>query len=125
MEKLTKEEVALALGNMNVMQVIALTKQLEELWGVKAEPVFTTFSPPPGNTQNDVQTEFDVVLVSVPVDKKINVIKAIREVLNLGLKESKELVESAPKTIKESLDAAAADAVKVKLTEAGAVIELK
>jgi large subunit ribosomal protein L7/L12 len=134
----TKEEVVEALGNLSVMQIIALTKELEQKWGVKAEPQAVNpsggfcdgckqmiYGPHacPGN--NDAQAEFNVVLASVPADKKMSVIKVVREVLGLGLKESKDLVEAAPKTIKESVSKEEATDLQTKLTAAGAVIEVK
>lgn len=122
-----KEDVVKALGNLSVLQIIALTKELEQKWGVKAEPQFapvTTFMP----GHNDVtpeKDEFDVILASVSADKKMAVIKAVRELTQLGLKESKELVEAAPKKVKESVSKAEADELSRKLTEAGAVVEVK
>jgi large subunit ribosomal protein L7/L12 len=121
-----KEEVVKALGNLSVLQIIALTKELEQKWGVKAEPQAVLVHSTPG--QDDVtpeKDEFDVVLVSVPTDKKMAVIKAVRELILLGLKESKELVEAAPKKVKESVSKADADELARKLTEAGAVVEVK
>ena len=96
----TMEEVVQALGNMSVMQVIALTKELEEKWGVKAEPPTVQVEPKQNEKQEAAKDEFNVTLASVPADKKMSVIKVVREVLGLGLKESKELAESAPKLIK-------------------------
>ena len=135
MEKLTKEEVVQALGNMTVLEMIALTKKLEAQWGVKAEPLVQVrvdkcplcgaVGPHACTGDPNLQTEFDVVLTSVPADKKMGVIKAVREITLLGLKESKDLVEAAPKIIKEGVSKEEADALRVKLTELGAVIELK
>lgn len=125
MEKPTMEEIVQKLGNLTVLEIIALTKDLEAKWGVKAEPPTVEVQH---NKQEDkvaVQTEFNVFLASVPSDKKMPVIKAVRELLGLGLKESKELVEAAPKMIKEAASKEEADELKAKLTEAGAVIEVK
>jgi large subunit ribosomal protein L7/L12 len=122
----TMEEVVQALGNMSVMQVIALTKELEEKWGVKAEPQFVQ-----GNNQEapkqetSEQTEFTVTLVSVPADKKMACLKMVRELTLLGLKEAKEFVESTPKLVKEGCSKADADEYKRKLEEAGGVVEVK
>lgn len=124
MENVTQEDVLRALGNMSVMQLIALTKELEEKWGVKAEPP-TVQLKQPEQEKKEEKTEFDVHLASVPADKKMAVIKVVRELTGLGLKESKDLVESAPKLLKEAVSAADADELKRKLTEAGAVIEVK
>lgn len=121
----TMDEVVQALGNMSVMQVIALTKELEQKWGVKAEPPTVQVQPRTNEQPKDEQTEFNVVLASVPADKKMAVIKIVREVSLLGLKESKELVEAAPKTVKEGVSKAEADELKRKLEEAGAVVEVK
>lgn len=121
----TMDEVVQALGNMSVMQVIALTKELEEKWGVKAEPPVVQFQPGPQQNVAPEKDEFNVVLASVSADKKMAVIKLVRELTQLGLKESKELVESAPKTVKEGVSKAEAEELKAKLVEAGAVVELK
>lgn len=125
MENVTQEDVLRALGNMSVMQLIALTKELEEKWGVKAEPPTVQRQPDQNDAPKVEQTEFNVTLASVPADKKMAVIKVVRELTGLGLKESKELVEAAPKLVKEGVSAADADELKRKLTEAGAVIEVK
>jgi large subunit ribosomal protein L7/L12 len=122
----TAEDVIKALGNMSVMQIIALTKELEEKWGVKAEPPVVQVQQQNTPEKPGVeQTEFNVLLAVCPADKKMAVIKIVREVTGLGLKESKELVEAAPKLVKESVSAADADELKRKLTEAGAVVEVK
>ncbi len=122
-----KEDVVNYLSNLPVMQLISLTKELEAQWGVSAEPQFApvpTFMPGDGDVTT-VKDEFDVVLASVPADKKMAVIKVVRELTLLGLKESKELVEAAPKLVKEGLTSAEAEELKRKLTEAGAVVEVK
>ena len=121
----TMEEVVQAIGNMSVMQVIALTKELEQKWGVKAEPPTVQVQPRQNEQQEVAKDEFNVTLASVPADKKMAVIKVIREVLGLGLKESKDLAEAAPKLIKESVSKSEADDLVAKLTAAGAVIEVK
>jgi len=126
MEKFTQEDVVAALGNLSVLELIALTKQLELQWGVKAEPQMVQApSDRNGPDPDGQQTEFNVILASVPVDKKMAVIKLVRELTLLGLKESKELVEAAPKMIKEAVSQADAEELKRRLTEAGAVVELK
>lgn len=124
---ITKEEALKALDNMSVLEIIALTRKLEQEWGVEAKPPVVQFVPPnPNDPGNTVQTEFTVKLISVPADKKMAVIKLMREVIpGLGLKDSKEFVEAAPKVVREGVDAAEAEAVRAKLTEAGAVIEVK
>lgn len=122
---LTKEQFLQALDSMSVMQLISLTKELETLWNVKAVPPVVHFIPI--NTVNEVQTqtEFNVFLTSVPADKKMAVIKAVRDALKMGLKEAKDLVEAAPKMISEGIDADGAEELRNLLTASGAVIEVK
>lgn len=123
---INQDDVVKALGDMTVMELIALTKELEQKWGVKAEPQVGLAPTVVQNTEAEVaQTEFTVMLVSYPADKKMTVVKAVREQTGLGLLESKQLVEGAPKPIKEGVSKEEADALKAKLTEAGAVIEVK
>lgn len=122
----TQEEVVEFLGNMSVMQVIALTKELEEKWGVKAEPQAVQVQPDNTPKQEATeQTEFTVTLVSVPADKKMACLKMVRELTLLGLKEAKEFVESTPKVVKEGCSKADAEEYKAKLVEAGGVVEVK
>lgn len=122
----TLEEVVDWLGNLSVMQIIGLTKELEQKWNVKAEPPPVVFQPGQQSNEPKVeQTEFTVTLASVPADKKMSVIKLVRELTLLGLKESKELVEAAPKMIKEGVSKEEAETLKAKLIEAGAVVEVK
>lgn len=125
MEKLSQEQVAQALSNMSVLEIIALTKQLEEAWGVKAAPSVQQVVQQQEQAPVVVKTEFDVILASVPADKKMNVIKAVREVLTMGLKESKDFVEAAPKVMREGISKEDAEFIQAKMTEAGAVIEVK
>lgn len=123
---LTNEDVVQWLGNQSVMTIIGLTKELEQKWGVEAVPQTVQVQQ---QQQTEQQTatkdEFNVILASVPADKKMAVIKAIRENLGLGLKESKELAEAAPKMVKEAVSKTDADDLSAKLTAAGAVIEVK
>lgn len=121
----TMEEVVQAMGNMSVMQIIALTKELEQKWGVEAKPQVVQQQQQSNEQQAPAKDEFNVILASVPADKKMTVIKTVREVLILGLKESKELVESAPKMVKEGVSKSEADDLLAKLTAAGAVVEVK
>jgi large subunit ribosomal protein L7/L12 len=125
MEPLKKETVIDALGNMSVMQLIALTKHLEEQWGVKAEPQMVQQTFVPKQENQAVQTEFNVTLMSYPPDKKMGTIKVLKEMTGLGLKEAKELAEKAPVMIKEGVTTEDAQLYKTKLEEAGAVIEVK
>lgn len=125
MEKQSLSDLVGALGQLNAMELVALTKQLEADWGVSATPqVSNQVVEVPTDTAVE-QTEFNVVLASFPADKKMSVIKAIREVCGLGLKESKELAETAPKMVKEAVSKEDAEMYRMKLTEAGAVIEVK
>ena len=124
MSDITNEDVVQALGQMSVLQVIALTKELEQKWGVKAEPPVVQIQQQQQNKQ-EAQTEFNVILASVPAAAKMTVIKVVREVMGLGLKESKDLVEGAPKTLKEGVSKEEATELQNKLTTAGAVIEVK
>ena len=123
MEDLSNEELLRVLGNFSVTQLIALTRELEGKWNLKAEPHIV--SAPKETVVVAAQTEFNVMLISVPADKKMSVIKIIREIMALGLKESKEFVENAPKMVKEAVTSEEANAIKIRLTEAGAVIEVK
>lgn len=124
MSNITNEDVVAALGNLTVLEIIALTRQLETQWGVKAEPLPVEMKQPEVEKAS-VQTEFNVILVSCPADKKMNVIKAVRDLLKLGLKESKDLVEAAPKMVMEGASREDADNLRNTLTDSGAVIEVK
>jgi large subunit ribosomal protein L7/L12 len=123
----TQEQVVQALGNMTVMELIKLTKDLEQKWGVEAKPqvVQQATTQQTTETQTQAQVSFSVVLQSVPAEKKISVIKTVRELLGLTLLDSKALLDALPKTIKEELTKEEADELKRKLTEAGAVMEVK
>ncbi len=106
------------------MDIAALTKELEEKWGVSAAPVAVAATAAVDAGPVEEQTEFDVELTAIGA-KKINVIKAIREITSLGLKEAKELVEAAPKVVKEAVSKDEAEDVKKKLEEAGATVTVK
>jgi len=112
---------------MSVLDLAALTKELEDKWGVKAAPVAVAAAPGAGAAAAAPaaeQTEFTIVLTDAGANK-IGVIKAVREVTNLGLKEAKDLVDGAPKTVKEGVNKADAETIKKKLTEAGAKVDVK
>src|ERR1700743_1555404 len=116
----TEEQIVEALGSMSVIQMIALTKQLEEKWGIKAAPpVVSIQSLPKEESTVKQQTEFNLILVSFPPDKKMGLIKLVREIMAISLVESKTLVESVPKLIKESVSKEDAELFKGKLEEAG------
>jgi large subunit ribosomal protein L7/L12 len=128
MADVTKEQVVDFLSKMSVLDLAGLTKELEDKWGVKAAPVAVAAvggAPAAGAAPAAAeQTEFTVILKDAG-GNKIGVIKAVREVTNLGLKEAKDLVDGAPKTVKEGVSKADADAMKKKLEEAGAKVEVK
>jgi len=110
---------------LTVLELSELVKALEEEFGVSAAaPVAVAAGPVAGAAAAEEQTEFTVILKEIG-DKKINVIKVVREITGLGLKEAKELVDGAPKPVKENIDKAAADEIVKKLEEAGAKCELK
>ena len=128
MAEITREAVVDYLSQMPVIELAGLIKTLEDKWGVKAAPVAVAGVAGPAVAapveKKEEQTEFDVVLAASGANK-IQVIKAIREITGLGLKEAKDLVEAAPKTVKEQVSKADAEEMKKKLTEAGATVELK
>ena len=119
------DKMAEDLSGLTVMEAADLAKLLEEKWGVSAAaPVAAAAAPGAGGEVAEEKTEFDVVMTSFG-DKKINVIKEVRAITGLGLKEAKELVESAPKAIKEGVPQGEADEIKGKLEAAGATVEIK
>ena len=121
------EAIAENLSTLTVMEAADLVKMLEEKWGVSAAaPVAVAAAGAGAGAAEAVeeQTEFDVILKDVG-GKKINVIKAVREVTSLGLKEAKELVESAPKAVKEAVTKEEAEEMKKKFEEQGATVEIK
>lgn len=130
MADVTKELVVDFLSKMSVMDIAALTKELEEKWGVKAAPVAVAAvggagaGAAAGVAAAVEQTEFTVTLKETGA-KKIEVIKVVRELTQLGLKEAKDLVDGAPKMIKEGISKADAETMKKKLEEAGAKVEVK
>ena len=123
---LSKDEVIDFLSNMSVMEIADLVKDLEEKWGVSAAaPVAVAAAGGGGGgAAAEEKTEFDVVLASAG-DKKINVIKEVRTITGLGLKEAKDLVEGAPKPVKEGVPKEEADKIKEALEKAGAKVEIK
>ena len=123
----SKEDILETISNMSVMDVVDLISAMEEKFGVSAAaPVAVAAGPAAGGeaAAAEVQTEFDVVLTSFGTSK-VPVIKAVREITGLGLKEAKDLVESAPTTVKEGLPNDEAEALKKKLEEVGATVEVK
>ena len=121
-----KEDVLAYLENANMMEVSELISEIEEKFGVSAAaPVAMAAAPAAGDSAaTEAKTEFDVVLKAAG-QQKINVIKAVRSITDLGLKEAKEMVDSAPKSIKEGVSESEANEIKTQLEEAGAEVELK
>ena len=119
------ETLAESLSSLTVMDAASLVKILEEKWGVSAAaPVAVAAVAAPGADDVEEQTEFEVILTEVGA-KKINVIKAVREVTSLGLKEAKDLVDGAPKPIKEGVTKDEAEEIKKKFEGQGAKVEIK
>ena len=126
---ITKNEVLEWIDQATMLEISDLVKSIEEKYGISAAaamPVAVASATAPGaeGKEAEVKTEFTVVLSAVG-DKKINVIKAVREVTNLGLKEAKDLVEGAPKPVKEGVSKEEAETIKKKFEEAGATVEIK
>ena len=128
MADLTKDQVVDFIANMSVLEMSELVKEMEEKFGVSAAAAAVASAVPAGGGVNEAaaeeKNEFDVILTSFG-EKKINVIKEVRSITGLGLKEAKEAVESAPKAIKEGVTKEEAEEVKKKLEEAGASAEIK
>jgi large subunit ribosomal protein L7/L12 len=124
------EEIIKSIEEMSVLQLTQLVKALEEKFGVSAAmaaPVAVAggAAPAAAEEKQEEKTQFDVVLTAYPADKKINIIKVVREVTSLGLKEAKDLVEGVPKPLKESVSKDEAESIKKKFAEAGATVEVK
>ena len=125
------EEIIKSIEDMSVLQLSQLIKALEDKFGVSAAmaaPVAAAggaAAPSAEAEKKEEKTQFDAILQSYPADKKINIIKVVREVTNLGLKEAKDLVEGVPKPLKEAVSKEEADSIKKKFAEAGAVVEIK
>jgi len=125
MAGITKEQVVEFIENMTVLEMSEFVKELEEKFGVSAAaPVAVAAGPAAAAEVAEEKDEFDVVLTG-PGEKKINVIKVVRALTGLGLKEAKDLVDGAPNTVKEAVAKAEAEDIKKQLEEAGASVELK
>jgi large subunit ribosomal protein L7/L12 len=129
MASMNQEQMVNELSSWTVMEVAGLIKALEEKWGVSAAPAAVAVAAAPGAggaaaAPVEEKTEFDVELSNAG-DKKINVIKVVREITNLGLADAKNLVEGAPKMIKEGVSKDEAESIKKKLEEAGAKVTVK
>ncbi|HOV80625.1 MAG TPA: 50S ribosomal protein L7/L12 [Bacillota bacterium] len=122
------KEILEAVKGMTVLELAELVKAFEEEFGVSAAAPVAVAAPgaaaAAAPVEEEEQTEFDVILTAVG-DKKVNVIKVVREITALGLKEAKDLVDGAPKPVKEKVSKEEAEAIKAKLTEAGATVEIK
>ncbi len=124
----SKDEILDAISKMSLMEVVELISAMEEKFGVTAAaPVAVAAAPAAGGAAAPAEekTEFTVILKEYPADKKVTVIKVIREITGLGLKEAKDLVEAVPSTVKEAVSKADSESFKKKLEEAGAKVEIK
>jgi large subunit ribosomal protein L7/L12 len=127
MATLTRDELLDAIGNMTVLELSDFVKAFEEKFGVTAAAPVAAAAPAAGGPAApaaEEKTEFDVVLMAAG-EKKIQVIKVVRELTGLGLKEAKDLVDGAPKAVKEGVTKDEAEAMRAKLTEQGATVDLK
>ena len=122
---MTQQEIMQAIENMTVLELSEMVKALEEKFGVSASaPAAAAAAPVAAAAAAEEQTEFDVIITAAG-GSKINVIKVVREITGLGLKEAKEVVDSAPKSVKEKISKTDAEAIKEKLEAAGASVEIK
>ena len=124
----SKDEILDAISKMTLLEVMELVSDMEKKFGVTAAAPVAVAAAPAGAAAApaaEEQTEFTVTLKEYPADKKVTVIKVIREITGLGLKEAKDLVEGAPSTVKEAVSKADSDAMKKKLEDAGAKVEIK
>ncbi len=124
---IAKQEILDAIGSMTVLELSQLIKDMEEKFGVSAAAAVSVAAPAAGGAAAaavEEKTEFTVIL-NAAGENKVNTIKAVREVTSLGLKEAKDLVDGAPKPVKEGTTKADAEAIKKKLEEAGAKVEIK
>ena len=122
-----KEEILDAIAGMTILEVVDIVKMMEEKFGVTAAAPVAVAAGPAAAAAAPVEekTEFTVVLASYPPEKKVTVIKVVREATGLGLKEAKDLVEGVPSTVKDSVNKADAEKIKKSLEDAGAKVEVK
>jgi large subunit ribosomal protein L7/L12 len=120
----SKEDILNTISNMTVMEVVELIEAMEEKFGVSAAAAVAVAAPAAAAAPVEEKTEFNVILAAAG-EKKVEVIKVVRAATGLGLKEAKDLVEGAPKAVKEGISKADADALKKQLEEAGAKVEIK
>ena len=123
----SKEQILESISNMTIMEVVDLVKMMEEKFGVTAAAPVAAAAAAAGAAAPaaEEKTEFTVILKAYPAEKKVNVIKVIREITGLGLKEAKDLVEGAPSTVKESVSKADSEKFKKQLEDGGATVEVK
>ncbi len=123
----SKEQILESISNMTIMEVVDLVKMMEDKFGVTAAAPVAAAAAAAGAAAPAVEekTEFTVILKAYPAEKKVTVIKVIREITGLGLKEAKDLVEGAPSTVKESVSKADSEKFKKQLEETGATVEVK
>ena len=121
---ITKEDVLEYISNLSVLELAELVKEFEEKFGVSAQPVAVAAAGGAGGEAVEEKTEFDVILTGAGA-KKINVIKVVRAITGLGLKEAKAAVENTPHTVKEAVSKEEAEDIKKQLEEAGASVEIK
>jgi large subunit ribosomal protein L7/L12 len=122
---LSKEEILDAVAAMTVMDVVELIKMMEDKFGVSAAAAVAVAAPVAAAAVVEEKTEFNVMLASYPADKKVGVIKVIRAITGLGLKEAKDLVEGAPSMVKEAVSKDEAAKIKKELEESGATVDVK
>ena len=128
---ISNQEIVDALKEKSLLEAAELVKMIEEAFGVSAAAAAVAAAPAGGGAEASAapaaeeKTEFDVILQSIDASKKINIIKVVREITALGLKEAKDLVEAAPKAVKEGVAKEEAEAVRAKLADAGATVEVK
>jgi large subunit ribosomal protein L7/L12 len=124
------DEIIGSLEKLSVLELVELTKSIQDKWGVSAAPVAVAAAAPAGGGGGEAaaapeeQTSFDVILAGAG-DKKIQVIKVVREITSLGLKEAKDLVDGAPQPVKQGINKEEADSIKAKLEAEGATVEIK
>ena len=123
----SKEQILEAISNMTIMEVVDLVKMMEDKFGVTAAAPVAVAAVAAGGAAPaaEEQTEFTIMMKAYPADKKVVVIKVIREITGLGLKEAKDLVEGAPSTVKEAVSKADAEKIKKQLEDVGATVEVK
>ena len=125
--KLSKEELIEQIEQLSVLELADLVKALEEKFGVSAQAAAVAVAPAAGGSAaaEEEKTEFDVVLTAIDASKRVKIIKAVKDLTGLGLKDAKEFVESIPKAVKEGIDKGQAEEIKKSLEEAGGTVEIK